>query len=43
MARDQTFKLFVDLLENTVLCEGINNNNNNMFNCKWAVAQWQWL
>ena len=20
-----------------------NNNNNNTFNCKWAVAQWQWL
>ena len=20
-----------------------NNNNNNTFNCKWAVARWQWL
>ena len=19
------------------------NNNNNIFNCKWAVARWQWL
>jgi len=22
---------------------GINNNNNNKFNCNWAVARWQWL
>jgi hypothetical protein len=20
-----------------------NNNNNNIFNCKWAAAWWQWL
>jgi hypothetical protein len=20
-----------------------NNTNNNIFNCKWAVARWQWL
>jgi len=20
-----------------------NNNNSNIFNCKWAVARWQWL
>jgi len=20
-----------------------NNNNKNRFNCKWAVARWQWL
>jgi hypothetical protein len=20
-----------------------NNNNNNVFKCKWAVARWQWL
>ena len=22
---------------------GIDNNNNNILNCKWAVARWQWL
>jgi hypothetical protein len=36
----------VDLVKENKFINNNNNNNNksnNIFNCKWAVARWQWL
>ena len=32
-----------ETLRNYLIMKCNNNSNNNIFNCKWAVARWQWL
>jgi len=36
--------MYIDLrVKSIILVRFYNNNNNNIFNCKWAVTRWQWL
>jgi hypothetical protein len=38
-----TFLWTTLVLRKTIKINNNNNKNNNIFNCKWAVAWWQWL